>query len=162
PISPLRINRNVVRITGFFMVLMIALYAYTGAIYFIIAIGVDYFIRTFTPLPYSPFSWLAQQVVKLLRLPWQPQDKAPKIFAARVGWLFALTTALLYPFYPTASLVVGLTLMGFALLESLFDFCVGCVVYTYVVLPLYGEKSAQQKGASANVPPLSPNHKEWT
>ncbi|MBW1753778.1 MAG: DUF4395 family protein [Deltaproteobacteria bacterium] len=29
--------------------------------------------------------------------------------------------------------------MGFALLESVFDFCVGCVVYTYVVLPIFKE-----------------------
>lgn len=143
PISPLRINRNVVRITGFMMATMLALYAYTGNIYFVVAIVVDYSIRAFTSWPYSPFSWLAQQFVKVFGLSWQPQDKAPKIFAARVGWLFALTTLLLYPIYPVGSLVAGLTLMVFALLESLFDFCVGCLVYTYVILPLYREESGR-------------------
>jgi hypothetical protein len=139
PISTLRINRNVVRVTGFLMATMIALYAYTGNIYFVAAITLDYAIRAFTLLPYSPFSWLAQQVVDALMWPVHTQDKAPKIFAARVGFLFALATVALYPSYPTASLVVGLTLMAFALLESLLDLYIGCLVYTYVVWPVLGE-----------------------
>jgi hypothetical protein len=140
PVSPQRVNRNVVRITGFFMATMIALYAFTGNIYFVAAIVVDYGIRAFTPMAYSPFSWLAQQLAAVLRLPLHYQDKAPKIFAARVGFLFALATVVLYPIYPVASLVVGLTLMGFALLEALVDLCVGCLVYTYIVWPLLGER----------------------
>ena len=139
PISPLRVNRNTVRITGFLMATMIALYAFTGNIYFIALIVLDYFVRAWTPAKYSPFSWLAQQVVDWFALPADQQDKAPKIFAARVGFLFALATLLLYPLYPLTSLAVGLTLMLFALLESLMDFCVGCLVYTYVVWPIVGE-----------------------
>lgn len=139
PVSTQRINRNVVRITGFMMATMIALYAITGSIYFIIAITIDYFIRAFTSLKYSPFSWLAYQITRLFKLKEIQIDKAPKIFASRVGFLFALATVILYYFHPTSSLIVGLTLMGFALLESVFDFCVGCVVYTYVVLPIFKE-----------------------
>lgn len=141
PVSPLRVNRNVVRLTGFFMATMIALYALTGNIYFVALIVVDYGIRAFTPLPYSPFSWLAQLIVTALQLPVHYQAKAPKIFAARVGFLFALATVLLYPVYPVAGLAVGLTLMAFALLESLADICAGCLVYTYVVWPLFSERS---------------------
>ena len=140
PVSPLRVNRNVVRITGFFMATMLALYALTGNIYFAAAIVLDYGIRAFTPMSYSPFSWLAHQLVAALGLPVHYQDKAPKIFAARVGFLFALATVALYPLYPVASLAVGLTLMSFALLESLLDLCVGCLVYTYIVWPLLGER----------------------
>ncbi len=139
PFSTQRINRNVVRITGFMMATMIALYAITGSIYFIVAITIDYFIRAFTSLKYSPFSWLAGQITRLFKLKEIQIDKAPKIFASRVGFLFALATVILYYFHSTSSLIVGLTLMGFALLESVFDFCVGCVVYTYVVLPIFKE-----------------------
>ncbi len=139
PVSTQRINRNVVRITGFMMATMIALYAITGSIYFIIAITIDFFIRAFTSLKYSPFSWLAGQIVRVFKLKEMQIDKAPKIFASRVGFLFALATVILYYFHPTSSLIVGLTLMGFALLESAFNFCVGCVVYTYIVLPIFKE-----------------------
>ena len=139
PISTQRISRHVVRLTGQMMAGMIALYLVTGNIGFIIAIVIDYFIRAFTTLPYSPFSWAAAQIVRHTNWPPRQIDKAPKIFAARVGWLFALTTAVLYFIYPPASLIVGAALMTFALLESVFDFCVGCIVYTYIVLPLIGE-----------------------
>lgn len=139
PISTQRISRHVVRLTGLMMATMIALYLLTGNITFIIAIVIDYFIRAFTKLPYSPFSWVAQQIEQ--QADWSPKklDKAPKIFAARVGWLFALATAVLFFTYPPASPIVGAALMTFALLESALDFCVGCVVYTYIVLPLMGK-----------------------
>lgn len=139
PISTQRISRHVVRLTGLLMATMIALYLWTDNITFIIAIVVDYYIRAFTNLSHSPFSWLATQIVR--QTDWAPSmlDKAPKIFAARVGWLFAVVTAVLYPINPLASQIVGASLMTFALLESIFDYCVGCVVYTYIVLPLVGE-----------------------
>lgn len=142
PISPLRINGNVVRITGFLMAAMIALYAFTGSIWFLVAIAIDYFIRAATPAKYSPFSWLASRIADAFHLAQHPIDKAPKIFAARVGFLFAFTAAILFFLNPTASLVVALILMFFALLESVFDLCVGCLVYTYVVLPIFGEASS--------------------
>lgn len=140
PISPMRIDRTVVRITGLMMALMIALYIYTGQIHFVTVIVLDYFIRAWTPLPHSPFSWLARAMADAFQLPRNPIDKAPKIFAARVGFLFALTTVVLFYVHPLGSLLVGAALMGFALLESVFDICVGCLVYTYVVLPLFGER----------------------
>ncbi len=139
PVSSQRISRYVVRLTGLMVAGMIALYLLTGNIVFIITILIDYSIRAFTNLPYSPLSWLAMQIVRQTNWPPKMIDKAPKIFAARVGWLFALATAVSYFIYPPASLIVGATLMSFTVLESVFNFCVGCVVYTYIVLPLMGE-----------------------
>lgn len=139
PLSTQRISRHVVRLTGLMMAAMIALYLLTGNITFILVIVVDYFIRAFTTLPYSPFSRVAAGIVRQMNWPPKQIDKAPKIFAARVGWLFALATAVTYFLYPPASPIIGAALMSFALLESVFDFCVGCVVYTYLVLPLMGE-----------------------
>jgi hypothetical protein len=137
PVSPLRVNENTARITGFVMATMIALYAVTGSIVFVIAIALDYAIRAFTRMKYSPASWLAAQLVRVTKLPEISIDKAPKIFAARVGFLFALASALLFFISPIACLVVALTLMSFALLESVFNLCVGCLVYTYLVFPLF-------------------------
>ena len=137
PISPLRINENTARVTGFMMAAMIALFAFTRNITFILVIVVDYFLRAFTSLKYSPASWLASQTVQRLRLPEVTIEKAPKIFAARVGFLFAAATLGLFYDNRKISLVVGLVLMGFALLESVFNVCVGCLVYTYIILPFF-------------------------
>jgi hypothetical protein len=137
PISPLRVNENTARLTGLAMATLIGVYAVTGSIVFVIAIALDYAIRAFTRLKYSPASWLAAQLVRVTKLPEISIDKAPKIFAARVGFLFALAAALLFVVSPIASLMVALTLMSFALLESLFNLCVGCLVYTYIVFPVF-------------------------
>lgn len=139
PISTQRVSRHVVRLTGLMMAGMIALYFLTGNVGFIAVIVIDYFVRAFTSLPYSLFSWAAAQLERRLNLSPKQIDKAPKIFAARVGWLFATTTAVLAFIHPPASIIVGATLMSFALLESVFDICAGCLVYTYIVLPLMGE-----------------------
>lgn len=43
---------------------------------------------------------------------------------------------------PTAAPWLAGTLAVFTTLESVFDLCVGCVVYTYVALPLYKARDA--------------------
>ena len=137
PISNAQVDRTVVRITGFMVAVMIALYIYTGNVIFITVITLDFFIRAFTPLNYSYFSWTACQISELLHFPKNKIDKAPKIFAARVGFLFAISTHILFYIYPMAAIITGVVLMAFALIESLLNFCFGCFVYTYVILPIY-------------------------
>jgi len=136
PISKETANKSVVRLTGFLIATLIALYALSNSVYIIIVILIDFIVRAFTSLKYSPLSWVATQIVKVLHLKPIIIDKAPKIFASRVGLLFSITALAVYPLNPQISLILLLILMVFALLEALFDFCVGCIVYTYVVLPL--------------------------
>ncbi|MCB0164051.1 MAG: DUF4395 domain-containing protein [Anaerolineae bacterium] len=140
PISFQRISNNVVRITGFMMALMIALFAATGLNYFLIIITIDYFIRAFTGLKYSPFSWIGHQLAATINRPDKHIDKGPKLFAARVGFLFAAAATGLFYLFPSVSLTVALVLMGFATLESVFDICVGCLVYSHMVFPIFGNK----------------------
>ena len=127
------------RLTGLMMAGLLLLYLWTGSPWFIWAAVIDYTLRAFAPFPYSPFSWLAAQIAGLLG--WQTRyiDKAPKIFAARVGWLFAFAGVLFAGPFPILSVALILTLVTFALLESIIDFCMGCVVYTYLVFPYFGE-----------------------
>ncbi|MCB0012448.1 MAG: DUF4395 family protein [Anaerolineales bacterium] len=139
PISSERINGHVVRLTGLMMATLLALFLLTGDPSFILAALVDYMVRAFTDLPYSPASWLAARIVALFGWPLKRIDRAPKIFAARVGWLFAATAAALAFIYLPASQIVAATLMGFALLEAVLDLCVGCLVYTYIVRPIWGD-----------------------
>ena len=136
PISIEKVNNPTVRITGFLVALSVVAYAITGSPLIMAGLCADFIIRAFTPLKYSPLSWLADKTSQTLRFKKMPIDKAPKLFAARVGFLFTFAATALSFISPAASLVVALVLMTFALLESLFDFCVGCVVYTYLILPL--------------------------
>jgi hypothetical protein len=141
PISSLRVNESVVRGVAFAIALIAGLYAYTGNVYLILLLLVDFYIRAFTTLRYSPTSWLIGRVVQTLELPVVLIDKAPKLFAARVGFLFSVTILLLYFVHPLSSVVISLVLIIFALLEAVFNICVGCLVYSYVVFPLFGTKA---------------------
>jgi hypothetical protein len=145
PISNLRINENVARVTAFLIAVLVASYIVFPNPYILLFLGVDFYIRGFTTLKYSPLSWLAVQINELFK--WQPHitDKAKKIFSARVGFLF--TVAILITFFvsPIAGVILSLILIGFALLESLMNICVGCLVYTYVVFPYFGPGFSGQK-----------------
>lgn len=137
PISPLRMGETTARLTSLLAATLIGLYALTGAGVIMLALAIDYGVRAGTRWRYSPLSWLAGRLARLLRLPDRPIDRAPKLFAARVGLLFALASALLALLHAPSALVVACTLMGFALLEAVLNICVGCLVYTYVMLPLF-------------------------
>lgn len=138
PISDQRVNENTVRITALFVVLLLALFLILPNPVIPALLLIDFFIRAFTKLRYSPLSWLASRVVHAIGLPLVEIDKAPKVFAARIGVLFSV-------------LVLGFSLAGltipaifaagvltlFASLECGLNFCAGCWVYTYVVIPIY-------------------------
>jgi len=68
-------------------------------------------------------------------------DKAPKIFAARIGFVFSIgMLALTLLGLSTVAFSVASVLIVFAFLECGLNFCAGCWVYTYIVIPLYRDK----------------------
>jgi len=123
------------------MATLIGLYAITGNIMFVVLVAVDFYLRASTRRQASPGSWVAARIERRLGLPTRQIDRAPKIFAARVGVLLLLATLGLYFINPSSSIVAALVLMGFALLEAMLGFCVGCHVYTYFVLPWFSTKA---------------------
>jgi hypothetical protein len=68
PISKETANKAVVRVTGFLIATLIVLYALTSSVYIIIAILIDFIIRAFTTLKYSPLSLLSTQIAKVFHL----------------------------------------------------------------------------------------------
>jgi len=137
PVSPDRIDENRVRATAFGVIMIMGAFFLTGSEIFPAFLAVDFYIRAFTKLKYSPLSWLANLfVISMGTNPvWIP--KAPKVFAARIGFLLTFlstVSALLGMQLP--ALILGTTLVGFAFLECGLNFCAGCWVYTYVVYPL--------------------------
>lgn len=137
PISDTKIDNTVSRLTVFQCAVLLALYLWTGIPYLVLLVALDYGIRTTGNGTYSPLRWVALRLASAANLPNKPTDQAPKIFASRVGFLFAATSALLFPFAATASTIVAGILLIFTILDSVFDFCVGCLTYSYVVLPFY-------------------------
>lgn len=140
PISDEIANKAAVRLTGFLVALTLIAYTLTAQPLLMVVIAVDFFIRAYTSLKYSLFSGIALLIVRMLRIKPTPIDKAPKIFAARLGLVFSLSILALHLPAFGAARILAWILTGFALLESVCSFCVGCLIYTYLVLPLYSRK----------------------
>lgn len=136
PVSAERINENVARIAAAYVILT-SIAAIVLDNYLLMALlGVDFAIRAFTNGYASPVRFIALQTAALLNVKNKPVDAAPKKFAAGVGVVFCAAIALLqYAGLITAAWVVGLLLLICALLESAFGICVGCIVYTLLVVP---------------------------
>ena len=138
PISDQRINEQVARLNALFAILVLVLAFALSSSLLLVFLAADFFIRGFTGFKYSPIGFASSKLSNALQLSVKPIDKAPKIFAARLGFIMTLVIAVLYLLnYHSAALVVGGILGFFAALEFAFAFCVGCTLYTYLIFPFF-------------------------
>lgn len=136
PVSNEQVNERLTRINAFFTILLVIAGFVFHSVFFPLFLLADFYIRAFTKSKFSPVSFISSGLARLLQLSKKPIDKAPKMFAARMGFLMTLVIAVLFllQLY-TASMVVAGILVFFALLEFAFGICVGCIIYSYLVLP---------------------------
>lgn len=138
PISGHQRDGNAVRVVAGFSLLValvaIATAYLAGAVPAAVIVGllaIDFSIRAFLKPRFSPLAALARGLVSALDLPKKMVDSAPKIFAARIGVVFTVTSTILYAGgLLTAGTVVLVILAVCAFLESVFEFCLGCQVYS--------------------------------
>ena len=138
PISEEKINERITRINALATVLLTVTGIVFNPVIFIVFLMADFYIRAFTRLKYSPVSFLSLKLANALNLNKKPIGKAQKIFAARLGFLMTLIiTILLLIDLNIAAIVVAGILVFLASLEFALGICVGCIIYTYFVLPFY-------------------------
>jgi len=138
PISEHRVNEQVTRLNALFAIGTIVTAFVFNSVGVFVFLMADFFIRAFTNLKFSPISYASHFLSNALSLPIKLIDKAPKIFAARLGFLMTAVIAVLFIFdFKLASVVVSSLLVFFAGLEFVFAICIGCLIYTYLVLPFY-------------------------
>ena len=143
PVSNVRIDGNVVRTNGLIMTLCLVGYVVTRSPFVIVPVALDYALRARLNGPTSPMTHVATAVARWLRLPRLEIDKAPKVFASRVGTCFAMGAAVTHFAAPAAAPWLAGILAVFTTLESVFNVCVGCVVYTYIVVPQLGVRRGE-------------------
>jgi hypothetical protein len=136
PVSAERGRQDVVRLTAFGVALLAAAYLLTRVVWIPIFLLADFLARASGRRAWSPLGRLAHALVARSGRASVAIDLAPKQFAARVGTLFALGMTVTHAAAPTAALALAGVLTAFALLESVGNVCVGCLVYSYVMMPL--------------------------
>jgi hypothetical protein len=138
PISNEHVSERVTRITALLATVLIIAGFVLNSTFLIVFLIADFFVRAFTKLKYSPLSYISCQMVNAFKFDKKVIDKAPKVFAARLGFLMTFTiTVLLLLGLNTAALAVAGILVFFASLEFALGLCMGCTMYTYLVLPFY-------------------------
>lgn len=138
PISNEYVNERVTRINALLAILLTATAFLFNSVIFLIFLTADFYTRAFTDAKYSPISYLSHRMVNALNLNKKETDKGPKIFAARMGFIMSLAiTVLMILQLNNAAFAVGGILMFFASLEFALAICMGCIIYTYLVLPFY-------------------------
>jgi hypothetical protein len=140
PVSNEYVNERVTRINALLAIMLIAAGLLFNSVGFIIFLAADFYTRAFTKSKYSPISYLSNYMVNALQLDKKNIDKAPKIFAARIGFIMSLAVVIMMLIdLNTVAFAVGGILLFFAMLEFAFGICMGCIMYTYLVLPFYKE-----------------------
>lgn len=138
PISNKRVNERVARLNGFFTVLLIILFRFTGQWFIPAFLAIDFLMRSGGLSRFSPISFLSRSILKLLSIDKLLINAGPKIFAARIGLI--ISSAILVASLTGLNLL-ALSLAGilglFSFLEAAFGFCVACEIYPYVYKLLY-------------------------
>jgi len=134
PVSTERVNKRACRIAAVLNAALLILFFVTSWWPVIAFIVLDYVVRVFTSQA-APLALLANGIARALRISPVLMDKAPKVFAWRVGFLLAVAAAAAMPFSVVASGYIALALAAFNILDGICNFCVGCIIYTYFILP---------------------------
>jgi len=130
PISYSTLNAKTARVNALLtsMLLLIALVTPYAAITYFLAI--DFFVRGFTKKPYSLLAFISNTILKLFKQSPKMTNAGPKIFAAKIGFVFSLAVSVCSLL--GAALIMDLLLIMFlacAALEGFFGFCVACKLY---------------------------------
>ncbi len=143
PVSKDKIPEFIPRIIAFINIGLITLFFFTWWVWILLFMLIDFYIRAFYKIKYSPVSLIAQAFHRFLGLSSKNIDKAPKIFAARLGFIMMFLTMVMFLAGNTVTVVVLLGLLAFlSTMECLFNFCVGCYIYNYFVFPFFNNKKA--------------------
>lgn len=133
PISFHKIDENIARLNGLFTTLIVIISGLTGSILPLIFLIIDFFARSIPKPAYSILAIFSKWVSKTLKFKKLPINAGPKIFAARIGLLFSVLSALfMISGLETAALATFIVFGICTFLEAAFGFCVACKIYPFV------------------------------
>ena len=141
PISTKRVDSNMVRIIAFQIMLLTVLFIFTQEKLITALIFVDFILRALRFPQFSPLTMTARALLTFFSVEPKLSDEAPKRFSLYLGVAISFLIALFILLgVVKVALFLALILLTCALLEALFDFCIGCKLY-YVIQIIKGMTS---------------------
>ncbi len=133
PISTRRINSKIVRLISAQVVIFVAVLAITKIPIFAFILCIDFVARFFRIQKLSPFFTFGHFLSKIFSLNPSFVDEAPKRFALVMGLVMSFILLVTYGFgFYDIGVSIAFIIFVCALLETLFDYCVGCKIY-YII-----------------------------
>lgn len=133
PISFKQINERVVQINAALAIFSIIFFLFTPYKWIILILAIDFFIRGFLDLSYSFYSTLSKTILRIFKIKPLMVNAGPKIFAAKIGFIFCCIIAVSYLFnFQIISLIICSIFVIFAALEAIFRVCIACKIYPFI------------------------------
>ena len=133
PISFKLVNERAAQINAALTVLFILLFLFTTYKWLIFILSIDFFIRGFLNPSYSFLGVISRTILRIFKVEPLMINAGPKIFAAKIGFIFCCTIAVFYFLnFQAASYTIGYVFIFFAGLEATFRFCIACKIYPFI------------------------------
>ena len=130
PISTRRVDSNMVRVISFQVSLFTVLLLITQESLFAFILLFDFLMRALRLPKFSLFETVGRFVITGWGVAPKLCDESPKRFALFLGLITSLFLVVFYVAgFTTFATAIALILLFCALLETLFDFCIGCKIY---------------------------------
>lgn len=137
PVSADKADENIIRISSLLSLFVLAIGMLISSEIIIFLLSADFGLRAFTNGKFSVIRYFSKKIGIFLSLPEKHIDAAPKKFAAGLGTVFSviigiflLTGNLLFAY--AFAVILGIC----ALLEGIFALCIGCHIYSWIIIPL--------------------------
>lgn len=141
PVSPEKTDSNISRLTVFINAVLMVIYLVTLNPLPLFLFTFDYGVRAFGNNKYSPICFLSSIIANLFAWENKFVAKAPKVFASRLGFICALLGTLFFLFnIPLPSRIIISFFSVLAFMDSVFNLCVGCLIYHHFVFPFYSKR----------------------
>jgi len=130
PISTRRVDSNMVRVISFQVALFTVILLITQESFFAFVLLFDFLMRAMRQTNFSPFQIVGNFIITGWGIAPKLCDESPKRFALYLGLVTSLFLVILYAAGLTIfATAITIILFICALLETLFDFCIGCKIY---------------------------------
>ncbi len=131
PVNFEKVDENKVRFQALLVALSTLAFIMSGWVFFAFLLLYDFSARLFISQKISPFAQLAIVIIKLFNIRESLVDSAPKVFASYIGFVFSIIILLASLFEAESiSAVFAIILAICAAMDAVFNYCVGCKVYT--------------------------------
>lgn len=138
PISTERIDSNVSRLTILISSILVIVFIFTSQPIPLYIAALDYGIRAFGNSDFSPLRLIAKGIAGALSWNTKMIDKAPKVFASRLGFLCLLASTILINLdFELAAISISAMATSLFLLDAVGNYCVGCLIYHHLVYPFF-------------------------